>query len=533
MIEIEDWRGLYRESWGKEIVPKSYSHPAKFRPALIRRVYAYLLEQGYLQPGQMVLDPFAGVALGALHAMQRGLIWIGVELESRFVDLGQQNIDLWNKRYGTLPGWGQAAVVQGDSRHLCEVLAGAGFTGAVSSPPYSNKVVRERSSHLESARLKAKGLTDTPHGLTRGQLAHEAYGQAIGQLASLPEDDAPQVPQAGAVVSSMPFTTSDNRGAAKMPDGYFVRQDGTPFGEGRSIYGTLDSPANFGNLPAGEPPIREYGVTAGQLGAMTEGQPVQVQASVSSPPFEHTTGHDGGKKHLPRIGNFALDYGATNGQLGTESGTIFWEAATEIMRQVQSALPCGAVAAWVCKAFVRGGELVDFPDQWRVLGESCGFETIARIRCWLVEGKGAQWTLENELEERYTERKSFFRLLSERRARAQKHWQSVPRMDQARYLWDAHHDLWEDYKLRWFVVLLSILLGKPDQEETDTEALAEQLGVLPDEICDKPTRPTRGSIARVAQMAAYTEAGMPRIEIETAIDYEVVLIQRKLPPEVA
>ncbi|HUV67899.1 MAG TPA: hypothetical protein VMW24_28675, partial [Sedimentisphaerales bacterium] len=49
------------------------------------------------------------------------------------------------------------------------------------------------------------------------------------------------------VLSSPPFESSDNRGAANMPVDYFVRSNGTPFGEGKSTRGTLETPGNIGN----------------------------------------------------------------------------------------------------------------------------------------------------------------------------------------------------------------------------------------------------------------------------------------------
>ena len=53
--------------------------------------------------------------------------------------------------------------------------------GGVTSPPYEGDVVRERSTHLEAARMIAKGL-DPTHGMTRGSLAHESYGASEGQV---------------------------------------------------------------------------------------------------------------------------------------------------------------------------------------------------------------------------------------------------------------------------------------------------------------------------------------------------------------
>lgn len=79
-----NWHGLYNESWQGEIVPEAFAHPAKFSRALIRQIYRYLLEEGHIKPGDHIVDPFGGVALGALDAMRNGLHWYGKELEPRF-----------------------------------------------------------------------------------------------------------------------------------------------------------------------------------------------------------------------------------------------------------------------------------------------------------------------------------------------------------------------------------------------------------------------------------------------------------------
>jgi hypothetical protein len=83
-----DWHGLYRKGWADMIVPESFSHPAKFARGLIDKIYEHAVEEGWLAPGSVVVDPFGGVALGGLGAMRRGINWVGVELEKKFVGLG-------------------------------------------------------------------------------------------------------------------------------------------------------------------------------------------------------------------------------------------------------------------------------------------------------------------------------------------------------------------------------------------------------------------------------------------------------------
>ena len=169
------------------------------------------------------------------------------------------------------------------------------------------------------------------------------------------------------------------------------------------------------------------------------------------------------------------------------------------MAQCYAILRPGGVAVWVVKNFVRSKKVVPFCDQWRALGESCGFETVEVIRAWLVEDRGTQVDLWGNHHEHKVERKSFFRRLSEKKARAKAWWSGVSRDEQAAFLWQAHNELWDSY----------------------ASAVEEADKMHP------PIRPTRNRILSAAQMIAYVDAGEPDIDIDTAIDYEVVLVQRK------
>jgi hypothetical protein len=132
------WNGCYGRQWVNAIVPDAFEHPAKFSRNLIERIYEYAIEQGYIKTGERVGDPFGGVALGAWPALRRGINWIGVELESKFVTLGNANLALWNERYGaSFSPWGTGILEQGDSRQFAEIVRER-LAAVVSSPPYSN-----------------------------------------------------------------------------------------------------------------------------------------------------------------------------------------------------------------------------------------------------------------------------------------------------------------------------------------------------------------------------------------------------------
>ena len=386
-----DWHGLYRAKWGRNrLQPESFAHPAKAAYGLAVRIAKYLLEQNYIRPGDLVLDPFGGIGGFALPLIERGVNVVLVELEQRFNDMAQgcectgiskedwirfqgrydkaryldgrywcprcvmqaQTVPprkfnpfkftsdewaRWNDRgfhqptlfgsvgsatyernsgripftgphhyTGNLEAWneagyeGRAVMLQGDSRRLCDVLAGAGVAGAVSSPPYAGIATSS------GQRLVGHGKAQLQRRWSEWHEDTDRYGETPGQLASLPEGDVPQV-QAGAVVSSMPYANSLKQ------EGQFQKV-GSPGYTGLKAMndGYSRDPANLGNLPAGEPPAAivssmpftnslasddpdkrgglfrdpkrrrdrnmtgEYGVTPGQLGAMAEGQPIRI-----------------------------------------------------------------------------------------------------------------------------------------------------------------------------------------------------------------------------------------------------------------
>ena len=89
-VECDNWHGLYRQGWGKNrLRPASFAHPAKAAYGLTVRIYEHTLEEGWVKPGDYLIDIFAGIGGFALEAMRHGLHFVGCELEQRFVDMGQ------------------------------------------------------------------------------------------------------------------------------------------------------------------------------------------------------------------------------------------------------------------------------------------------------------------------------------------------------------------------------------------------------------------------------------------------------------
>jgi hypothetical protein len=346
-----------------------------------------------LRGGDVVLDCFAGVALGALDAMRHGLRWVGVEVEPRFVRLGQGcdcpgytlldrrhvrkgyrkaaalglcprceawivadprsklrnsrkavptsqgphhyrgNVEEWQARWGHAPGWGSARLLHGDSRDLAALLA-AHAGGAVSSPPYEGIGMQERSPTVEKP------------------------------------------PRPGDV----------RQYSRKAP----IREYGP-------------SPANLANLPAGVAPAAGVGSPPYEGGGLRQGKGGDARCL-----------NPGGSCRAGQAYLAGNVYGSAPGQLGAESASTFWDAARVILAQLHAVLRPGAVCAWVVKAFVRKRKLVDFPGQWQALCHETGFETVEVVRALLAKRWKERTLFDGEVE-RKRSRESFFRRLATRR----------------------------------------------------------------------------------------------------------------------
>lgn len=275
----DEWRGLYKDSWTGVICPESFQHPAKYSRALIRFIYQHVIECGWIKPGDHVVDPFGGVALGGFDAMRHGLHWTGCELEAKFHGLGNQNIALWNERFSRMPNWGTARLLNGDSRKLASVIRESVI--AVSSPPY---------------------IEPCGHGGGKGSLKKEKsinepqYGHTPGQIAEMPEGDL------NLAISSPPYVGS-LANAKNYADPEKAKSDSErEFMQHRS--------STYADL--------RYGETDGNLGAMPNGDHA---IAITSPPYnppmsqDHNGSRGGQRGTTPSENGAFVKYGNTPGQL--------------------------------------------------------------------------------------------------------------------------------------------------------------------------------------------------------------------------
>ncbi len=380
MNEPTIWHNCYSDNWNGVIVAEAFAHPAKFARGLIRRIYEHMRDSGYITPGDRVIDPFGGIAAGAVDAMSMGLHWYGCELEPRFVALGNANIDKWQRDLAMLGNRvGTAWLIQGDSRYLASLLGG-GMAATRSSPPYETDALGHSRGHAGLIRGEVYGTPPaTEYGSTPGQLGAMRSGDFTAAVSSPPYADAVN-------------GTGEGPGARHDP----IHHNGDNAHKVSSANGYGATPGNLGNLSG-------------------DG----FQAAVSSPPYEGShmdiSSHSliGTNVNSSKYGN--AKYDNSDGQLGETSGDTFWSAARAIVEQTYAVLRPGGYAAWVCKDFVRRGQRVPFSDQWQQLCVAVGFEPVERIYAMLVDDHGDQLDIFGGSHARRIERKSFFRRLAEKK----------------------------------------------------------------------------------------------------------------------
>jgi hypothetical protein len=179
-----------------------------------------------------------------------------------------------------------------------------------------------------------------------------------------------------------------------------------------------------------------YGTTPGQLGALPPGsveaclRPREnADGLISSPPYEASfSGNQEStesvaesmrrrgcseksiSKATAHTGN--LGYGSTDGQLGSESGDTFWEAAKAIVTECWHVLRPGSYAAWIVKDFVRDSARVEFSKDWLRLCCACGFTPVLWVKASLVKTEEQPGLFGGKVTKK-TKKASFFRRLHE------------------------------------------------------------------------------------------------------------------------
>ncbi len=397
-VEMLSWSKdeCYSLSWQGLITPESFAHPAKMARGQLFRLIRWLFETGRVKKGSVLLDPFGGVSTTAIAGASAGLKVVTCELEEKFYRLGAgydcpgMTKQEWVRYYGR---WSRVKKFcdhcqkgpEVETRGVVPEVAPHRFVGNVD---------------LHRRVWKAAGDWQPVCLLGDSRRLAEVVGPVLAQCC----------------VSSPPYSSE------------IGMQEKSP---------TIGTPPRPGDVRQykRKAPIREYGTSPGQLGAMPPGNlpPGDALASgvVSSPPYESSMESGDKKAHIdfskcsdgrkvPKLtagwqGQRSESYGLSEGQMGLTSGETFWSAAKQIVSQCHLLLKPGATTCWVVKSYVKAGKIVPFPDQWAALLEATGFRVTHRIRCHLISETREADLFGGETVKR-KERKSFFRRLHEKKS---------------------------------------------------------------------------------------------------------------------
>lgn len=347
------------------ISPQAMLHPAKLSPQwLLALVERWTLES------ETILDPMAGSGTTALACLLgRNVILVereGAEVSWGGVESIRASVAKM-RLHGPMAGHslGEVTVLQGDARHLPEVLADCVITSppyeeahqgspdphpprqlgvggrmqrydlVVTSPPYES-ILANKSSGIDAAKYEA---------VVRLRLTTAGRG-AQGGLGSY-----------DAVITSPPYEDSQ---VAQSSDGEANRKAR----EGRRA-------GRKGDL------IRNLGLPKGYA------------AVVTSPPYERGLGH--GSRQSPdrpiaadrgiHDGSPSYDMG-THGEgdnIGNLKGAAYWKDGVEpVYRNCHAVLRPGGLMICVVADFVRDRQVVPLVEQTRELLEAIGFLYVTR-----------------------------------------------------------------------------------------------------------------------------------------------------------
>ena len=143
------------------------AHPAKAHPDL-----AVQLVERYTRPGDVVLDPFAGIGTIPVEAVLRGRRAVGIELEARFHGVLLANL----AEAGRSHNW---RALHGDSRRLSEYLAEIawGIDASITSPPYAKmRIGGKGDDGSRNIRMADGSFPRGKEGWERRKAESEGYG---------------------------------------------------------------------------------------------------------------------------------------------------------------------------------------------------------------------------------------------------------------------------------------------------------------------------------------------------------------------
>src|SRR3990167_4232496 len=220
------WFGCYEgDSYFRQYFePSTYAHPAKISPLLADRIFKHLEKLELLKEGMTILDFMSGSGRVPLLASLRGYKSIGVELETHFVKMCNDNKKFAENKIGRKL---DMEILQGDSRNLSKLLNKSDV--AVISPPYANPRATTQEYDDKYDLRRPEGVAWGREGF-RGR-----YGDNKNNIGNLPYVGVVSPPYQDSITRNTPSGAND-----LMKHKWYVNENNQA--------GYSQNPENIGNL---------------------------------------------------------------------------------------------------------------------------------------------------------------------------------------------------------------------------------------------------------------------------------------------
>lgn len=167
--------GVWRFNYQKEDIRDKKIHPATFPLDLVKKCITLFTHEG-----ELVLDPFSGVATTSVAAKQLNRNSMGVDLKEEYTCHGNQRINATN-------GQGKHILITDNSRNISKQLPEKSVKLIITSPPYANLLNRKRQNksrrgiERHNAQFnKVEQYSQNPDDL--GTMSHEKFTQEFQSI---------------------------------------------------------------------------------------------------------------------------------------------------------------------------------------------------------------------------------------------------------------------------------------------------------------------------------------------------------------
>ena len=342
----------------KYFCPSSISHPAKMDLPLCRWIIDKFCNK---DKPEIILDPMCGIGstliMGMLMRPQS--LFVGIELEDKFVKMTQDNINKVEKlaERDMFLKVGRATVIKGDARNL-QGLLNKEVDKIISSPPYG-----EGLGHPHGTKVKSKlSLMAKEKGMNIGEYSKEK-GKNIGDL---PHGEISRI------ITSPPFgPATSGRGIAK---GGYKGKHGEMEDIGKRSYmpeNVGETEGNLSNLPYVEkiissPPYADTPISI--QGGGKEGQ----KWNKAYKEYQKTGDWEKFQKEMSKQ-NIEKGYGADKDNIGNTKGQNYLEAMLLVYKECWKVLRPKGLMILTIKDFIRDKKRIPLGEDTIKLCELAGF----------------------------------------------------------------------------------------------------------------------------------------------------------------